>query len=109
MFRTEHQRKKLCSSCPIAKVADVIGDPCTLIVVRELLAGSKRFSDLEASLAGVSSRTLTKKLMKLQENGLVEHIPEKSSRSREAYSLTVKGAGLKKITTAMRKYGEQYL
>ncbi len=110
MFRTQKQRKKLCGTCPIAKTADVIGDPCTLIVVRELLDGSKRFSDLESSLGGISSRTLTNKLKKLQENGIVHNqITTTHYPHHVAYSLTPKGVGLHGIAEAMRKYGEKYL
>jgi DNA-binding HxlR family transcriptional regulator len=111
MFRTEKQRKKLCSSCPIAKAADIIGNPCTLIVVRELLGGPKRFSDLESSLKGISSRTLASKLKKLVENGIVGHgkIGAHLAVRGAAYSLTPKGIGLRGITVAMKKYGEHYL
>ena len=106
MFRTVKQRKKLCAECPIAKVADIIGDPCTLIVVRELLGGPKRFGNLESSLGGISSRTLTKKLGELQDNGIVR---QKKLKTHTEYMLTKKGLGLHGIEAAMRKYGEKYL
>lgn len=106
MFRTTKQRQKLCLKCPIAKVADTIGDPCTLIVVRELLGGPKRFGSLESALGGISSRTLSNKLKQLQENGLVQR---KELKDRTEYILTKKGLGLQGITEAMRKYGEKYL
>ena len=101
--------KSCAPRAPIAKVADVIGDPCTLMIIRELLGGPKRFSELEASLAGISSRTLTNKLKKLQENEIVKQKNIRGEKPHAEYELTPKGLGLHGITEAMRKYGEKYL
>lgn len=109
MLRTPSQRKKLCTPCPIARVADLIGDSYTLLVVRDLLAGSKRFGDLAASLEGISTRTLTKKLKALEEYGIIKREEFSEKPPRVLYSLTKKGLGLHSIAEAMRKYGEKYL
>ncbi|HVU75830.1 MAG TPA: helix-turn-helix domain-containing protein, partial [Candidatus Paceibacterota bacterium] len=91
----------LCASCPIAKVADIIGDPCSLLLIRDLLDGAKRFGELDESL-GMSTRTLTKTLRRLEESGFI-------ARKGLEYSLTAKGRGLKKVIGEMRTYGKRYL
>jgi len=109
MLRTPTQRKKICGSCPIAKVADLVGDSYTLLIVRDLLLGPRRFGDLESSLTGISSRTLTKKLKTLEECGVIQREEFCEKPPRVLYSLTPKGLGLHDIAESMRKYGEKYL
>lgn len=109
MFRTRKQRQKLCASCPIAKAADIIGDSNTILIVRDLLGGQKRFGDLELALSGISTRTLVKKLKELCENKIVQRKESKEKPPRVFYSLTKKGLGLNDLVEAMKKYGEKYL
>lgn len=106
MLRTPKQRKEICSDCPVARVADVVGDTVSLLILRDLLKKPQRFSELEASLAGVSSRTLTLKLKKLENDGLVSR--EKST-ARAGYRVTNKGRALESVMDAMRSYGKKYL
>lgn len=108
MLRTKAQEDILCKTCPLAKTANLVGDSCVLLIVRDLLSGPKRFSALETSLLGISTRTLTKKLKLLEEKGIVKKISKKESLHAE-YTLTKKGLGLNDITTAMRAYGKKYL
>ncbi|MEY2664945.1 MAG: hypothetical protein RLZZ480_50 [Candidatus Parcubacteria bacterium] len=91
------------SECPITKVASLLSDTWTMLIMHALVDGSKRFCELEAALPGISTRTLTLKLKKLTEEGLVE------KNTDGAYKATKKGAGLKIIEKAMKKYSEQYL
>lgn len=109
MFRTKSQQKKLCTNCPIAKTADLVGDSIVLIIIRELISGPKRFGDIQQSLKGVSSRTLTEKLKKLEAQNILGRIEYKEKPPRVEYSLTSKGRGLKKIVKALFEYGEVYL
>lgn len=109
MFRTKSQQKKLCTNCPIAKTADLVGDSIVLIIIRELISGPKRFGDIQQSLKGVSSRTLTEKLKKLEAQDIISRIEYKEKPPRVEYSLTPKGKGLKKIVKALLEYGEVYL
>lgn len=102
MLRTSHQRKTLCRDCPVARVADLVGDSCSLLILRDLLERPQRFGDLQISLAGVSSRTLSNKLKRLEKEKLVQ-------RKQFNYTLTKKGAALQDIVEAMRKYGKKYL
>lgn len=109
MLRTQEQEKKICTSCPMAKTANLVGDSCTLIIIRDLLVESKRFGDFEASLTGVSTRTLTKKLTLLVDQGIVKRTKTTTKPSYIEYSLTKKGRGLSKIIKSMEEYGKQFL
>lgn len=94
------------ASCPVARIATLLGDHCSLLIVRDLLDGPKRFCELESSL-GVSTRTLTSKLKNLEREGIL--LRQVTTKTHIEYSLTPKGAGLKDIIHAARMYGEQYL
>jgi DNA-binding HxlR family transcriptional regulator len=108
MLRTAQQRKVLCRSCGVAKVADLVGDACSLLVMRDLLERPRRFGELQTSLAGISSRTLTNKLKLLEREGLIVH-KKISASSRSRYCLTTKGAAFQEVVEAMRRYGKKYL
>lgn len=102
MLRTAAQRKALCKDCPVARTADLVGDTQSILIVRDLLKGPRRFCDMEKSL-GMSTRTLTVKLKNLEEAGFVRHAHS------TPYTLTAKGKALKTIIDSLRRYGEKYL
>ncbi len=102
MLRTATQRKALCSDCPVARVADLVGDTQSILIIRDLLSGPKRFGELMDSLK-MSTRTLTLKLKSLEKGGFVRRSPTL------AYALTPKGKGLKSVVDSLRRYGEKYL
>ena len=108
MLRTGSQRRKLCPECPVARVVDLVGDPCSLLIMRDLLTRPRRFSELEDSLGGMSPRTLTKTLRRLEKDKL---IARRSFRKpvRYHYELTKKGAAFNDVVEAMRVYGKKYL
>jgi DNA-binding HxlR family transcriptional regulator len=89
-------------ACPVQKTAELLSDTWTMLILRDLLAGPQRFCDLERSLEGISTRTLTLKLKKLETEGLVKRGPD-------CYQATTKSRGLKPIERAMRAYGKKYL
>lgn len=109
MFRTAAQRKEFCKHCPVAKTADLLGDSCNILIVRDLLEKPRRFSDLEHSLAGVSTRTLSNKLRRLEKEGLVVKKLHKTRPQKIEYRLTRKGAAFNGVVEAMRSYGKRYL
>ncbi len=86
----------------MARTADLVGDTCSLLIVRDLLEGPQRFSELEKSLQGVSTRTLASKLKNLSEKGLITH-------RLEFYSLTPIGKAMKPVVESMRVYCKKYL
>jgi len=106
MLRTASQRKKICTNCPTAKTADLIGDSSLLLIIRDLLTGPKRFGELEESLVGISTRTITLKLRSMEDKDLVKKVAKDNATF---YTLTPRGRGLSKIADAMRAYGEKYL
>jgi len=95
-------------SCPVGKVVALVGDSCSLLIVRDLLDSAKRFSELENSLS-VSTRTLAKKLKLLEHEGIVMRKETKDSPACVRYSLTKKGAAFQKVVDDMRAYGKKYL
>jgi len=91
-----------CTDCPTAKVASLLSDMWTMLVLRDLMRTSLRFSELLASLEGVSTRTLTLKLKRLETLDII-------SKHDVRYSLTPIGMKLKPIIAEMEKYGKKYL
>lgn len=89
--------------CPIQKTAVLLSDTWTMLIIRDLLEGPRRFCELERSLEGISTRTLTLKLKKLEEEKLVKKLKNGS------YGATPCGKGLRMVESAMRRYGEKYL
>ena len=92
------------TNCPIAKVANLLSDSWTMLIIRDVLRGPVRFCELERSLKGISSRTLTLKLKKL----VAEKIIAKDEESHY-YSITKKGKNLGKIIEAMHGYGKKWM
>ena len=90
-------------ACPISKVAHLLSDTWTMLIMHELMDGPKRFCDLESALPGISTRTHTLKLQRLTSEGMVD------KTSSGAYYATKKGSGLQIIEKAMKKYSEQFL
>ena len=109
MLRTRRQKKKICTGCPFAKTADLIGDSVSLLIVRDLFSGPKRFGDLEKSFAGVSTRTLSKKLKFLEEEDIVSRTEFVEKPPKVEYALTKKGVGLHDVSRAMIAFGKKYL
>ena len=89
--------------CPVTKVAKLLSDTWTMLIMRSLTEGPKRFCEMEAWLDGISTRTLTLKLKRLIDEGLV------IKHDDGYYAPTEKGAGLKIIEKAMITYSERYL
>ena len=90
------------ANCPTAKTAALLSDVWTMLIVRDLMKHSMRFCELEESLDGISTRTLTLKLQKLESDGII-------SKKDQAYSITKKGQNLATIFAEMTKYGKKYL
>jgi DNA-binding HxlR family transcriptional regulator len=109
MFRTKQQRKKLYTSCPIARAADIMGDTWSLLIIHNLFSGSKRFGDFETLLTGISTRTLAKKLRFLEEKNIIRRKKCVEKPSHIEYCLTSKGKECNKIISTMSRYSQKYL
>lgn len=95
--------------CPIARSLDVLGEKWSLMIVRDCLAGSTRFSQLQASL-GVPREVLTARLASLVEGGVLErhtYKPE-TGRSREEYLLTEAGRDLTVVLMALGDWADRH-
>lgn len=84
--------------CAMARALDVIGDRWTLLIVRELLPGPKRYSELRAGLPGVATNLLADRLREMDGGGLVERVDDR-------YSLTDRGRALDDVLQALFRWG----
>src|SRR5438105_14106787 len=95
--------------CPIARTAEIIGGKWTLLIIRDLASGVKRFNQLERSLHGISPKTLSERLRSLEEEGIIIRQTFAEVPPRVEYSLTTKGRGLSIVIESMRSYGKRWL
>jgi DNA-binding HxlR family transcriptional regulator len=95
--------------CPIARTAELVGDMWTILIVRDLMSGSKRFGQLQESLGHVSPKTLSQRLKILEQADILTREAFAEIPPRVEYTLTEKGRALSDIIRAMSAFGEQYL
>ena len=94
--------KKELPACPVETTLTMISDKWKVLILRDLLTGTKRFGELKKSLTGVSQKVLTSQLREMEENGLVERKAYPEVPPRVEYSLTPLGRSLQPIMDAMR-------
>ena len=87
----------------------MIGSKWTLLVIRDLATGTKRFNELEKSLQGISAKTLSERLRSLEQEGILVRQAFAEIPPRVEYSLTEKGEALLTLIDSMREYGERWL
>lgn len=95
--------------CPVARTAEIISGKWTLLIIRDLASGVKRFNQLERSLQGISPKTLSERLRSLEEEGIITRQMFAEVPPRVEYSLTEKGQDLVYVIESMRNYGERWL
>jgi DNA-binding HxlR family transcriptional regulator len=91
--------------CAIARALEVVGDRWTLLVVRELLTGPKRHTDLRAGLPGIATNVLGDRLQLLQQAGLVRRAILPPPAASAVYELTDRGRQLKPVLLALAGWG----
>lgn len=91
--------------CAVARALDSVGDRWTLLIVRELLAGPRRYTDLHADLPGVSTDVLAARLKHLEGEGLAERRRQPRPASGYVYELTERGRSLLPALTALASWG----
>src|SRR4051812_19044407 len=89
--------------CGLAKALDRVGERWTLLIVRDLLLGPRRYSELLRGLPGITTNLLAKRLQEMQAHGLVE--PAAGDGAASAYRLTPLGAGLEPAIHALGAWG----
>jgi DNA-binding HxlR family transcriptional regulator len=95
--------------CGVAKALDVVGERWTLLLVRDLLLGGRRFTDLLEGLPGLTTNLLAKRLADLEAAGLVEKRRLPPPASSTVYALTDAGRDLEPVVLALGAFGERYL
>jgi DNA-binding HxlR family transcriptional regulator len=95
--------------CPVARTAAIISGKWTLLIIRDLTTGTKRFSELERSLTGISPKTLSERLSALEREGVLRRQTYAEVPPKVEYSLTEKGQALYTVIEAMRSYGNTWL
>jgi DNA-binding HxlR family transcriptional regulator len=91
--------------CGVARALDVVGERWALLVVRELLLGPKRFTDLRAGLPGVSPDVLSQRLRELEEAGIVQRRTLPPPAGSRVYELTERGEELEPILIQLGRWG----
>jgi DNA-binding HxlR family transcriptional regulator len=95
--------------CPVARTAQIIGNKWTPLIVRDLADGHRRFSELERSLVGISPKTLSERLKRLEEAAVIERHCFAEVPPRVEYSLTKNGFALLPVIESMRSFGNLWL
>jgi DNA-binding HxlR family transcriptional regulator len=96
-------------TCPIARTAVLIGDRWTPLIVRDLAGGCRRFGQLQRSLDGISPKTLSDRLRRLEEASVVSRACFAEMPPRVEYRLTEKGFALLAVIESMRSFGVTWL
>ena len=92
----------------MATTINLIGNKWKLLIIRDLLGGTKRFGELRKSLPGISQRVLTENLRALENDGLLERKVFAEVPPRVEYSLNKTGLSLQNIISAMAEWGTKY-
>lgn len=96
-------------NCPVRRAALVLEGKWTTLVLRDLLGGKKRYTELQRSLTGISPRLLAARLKALGEQGLVTRTVFPTVPPTTEYELTVLGRGILPVVQAMADYGHALL
>ena len=95
--------------CPIAAALDVVGDRWTLLILRELTMGDRRFTDLRAALPGIAPNLLADRLRQLQADELVEQRELPPPAARTVYAATATGREVVPVLRALARFGADRL
>ncbi|WP_326631137.1 MULTISPECIES: winged helix-turn-helix transcriptional regulator [unclassified Streptomyces] len=99
------RRRSYDQFCATARALDSVGDRWTLLIVRELLAGPRRYTDLHADLPGVSTDVLASRLKDMEHSGLATRRRLPPPAAASVYELTERGHGLLPVLAALAEWG----
>lgn len=105
---TEPNKKKELPACPVETTLTLIGDKWKVLILRDLLPGTKRFGELKKSIGNVSQKVLTAQLRTMEDSGLINRTVYPEVPPKVEYSLTELGRSLKPILDALQNWGENY-
>lgn len=93
--------------CPVKKTADLIEGKWTTLVIRELLLGKKRYSEIQKALTGISPKVLSTRLKMLKQKGLITKTIYATVPPTTEYELTTLGSKLNVVLNAMAEFGAE--
>ena len=95
-------------ACPVETTLMLIGNKWKVLIIRDLLTGTKRFGELKKSIGKVSQKVLTTQLRDMEESGLISRKIHAEVPPKVEYSLTDLGKSLQPILNAMLQWGTEY-
>ena len=95
-------------ACPVETTLSLISDKWTVVIIRDVLTGTKRFNELMRSVTGITQKVLTSHLRNMEANGLLVRKVYPEIPPKVEYTLTETGYRLKPILDAMYTWGENY-
>lgn len=99
---------KTLPACPVETTLTLISDKWKVLILRDLLTGTKRFGELKKSIGGVSQKVLTTQLRQMEDSGLLSRAVYPEVPPRVEYTLTELGLSLKPVLDALQIWGERY-
>ena len=99
---------KVYTSCPVEYTASIISNKWKVLILRDLIEGTKRYNELNRSVVGISAKVLTQNLKDLEADGIVKRTVYPVVPPKVEYSLTEKGQELKGVLDMMTEFGMKY-
>lgn len=97
------------SPCPLAAALDVVGDKWSLLLIRDMCMGKKRYGDFTTSPEGIPTNILANRLKRLEETGIIKKKPYQTKPLRYEYGLTEKGANLLPVLQNLAIWAHKYV
>ena len=94
--------------CPVEVTLTMIGSKWSVLIIRELLSGTKRYSELKRMISGVSPKVLTAQLRDMEQKGLLVRTVYPEVPPKVEYTLTKLGYSLKGVLESLQSWGEGY-
>lgn len=104
MLRNDYEGQ----DCSIARALEIVGERWTLLIIRDVFLGLRRFDQFHESL-GIARNVLTERLNRLVEAGILDRVPYSERPERYEYQLTAKGRDLAVTLAGLRQWGDKYL
>ncbi len=94
--------------CPVATALEMIGNKWKILILRDLLSGTRRFGELRKSVAGISQKVLTDNLRAMEQDGLLSRAVFAEVPPRVEYTLTELGESLRPVVDMLAAWGSAY-
>ena len=99
---------RILPACPVETTLTLISDKWKVLIIRDLLPGTKRFGELKKSIGSVSQKVLTSQIRQMEESGLLTRTVYPEVPPRVEYTLTELGQSLRPVLEALKNWGEEY-